>query len=46
MKRRLSTLGLTTSLAAEVGLVGVNAAFAQQDIRRPPLRRVLPWRRP
>jgi hypothetical protein len=45
MKRRLSTLGLA-SLAAEVGLVGVNAALAQQDFRRPPLRRVLPWRRP
>jgi hypothetical protein len=40
MKRRLSTLGLT-SLAAEVGLVGVNAALAQQDLRRPPLRRLV-----
>jgi hypothetical protein len=45
MKRRLNRLGLA-SLAAEVGLVGVNAALAQQDFRRPPLRRVLPWRRP
>ena len=45
LKRRLSRLGLA-SLAAEVGLVGVNAALAQQDFRRPPLRRVLPWRRP
>jgi len=45
MKRRLSRLG-AASLAAEVGLVGVNAALAQQDFRRPPLRRVLPWRRP
>jgi len=45
MKRRLNALGLA-SLAAEVGLVGVNAALAQQDFRRPPLRRILPWRRP
>jgi hypothetical protein len=45
MKRRLSTLGLA-SLAAEVSLVGVNAALAQQNFRRPPLRRVVPWRRP
>jgi len=34
MKRRLSRLG-AASLAAEVGLVGVNAALAQQDFRRP-----------
>jgi hypothetical protein len=40
MKRWRSTLGLT-SLAAEVGLVGVNAALAQQDFRRPPLRRLV-----
>jgi len=45
MKRRLNTLGLA-ALAAELSLVGVNAALAQQDFRRPPLRRALPWRRP
>jgi len=45
MKRRLNTLGLA-ALVAELGLVGVNAALAQRDFRRPPLRRVLPWRRP
>ena len=44
-KRRLNALGLV-SLAAEVGLVGVNAALSQQNFRRPPLRRALPWRRP
>jgi hypothetical protein len=38
-------LGLV-SLAAETGLVGVNAALAQQGFRRPPVRRALPWRRP
>jgi len=32
--------------ARELSLVGVNAALAQQDFRRPPLRRALPWRRP
>ena len=26
------------------GLVGVNAALAQQGFRRPPRRRALPWR--
>jgi hypothetical protein len=44
-KRRLNALGLA-SLAAEVGLVGVNAALAQQGFRRPPRRRALRWRRP
>lgn len=44
-KRRLNALGLV-SLAAEISLVGVNAALAQQGFRRPPLRRTLPWRRP
>jgi hypothetical protein len=42
-KRRLHALGLA-SLAAELGLVGVNAALAQQGFRRPPRRRVMPWR--
>ena len=44
-KRRLNVLGLV-SLAAEAGLIGVNAALNQQNFRRPPLRRALPWRRP
>jgi hypothetical protein len=44
-KRRLNRLGLV-ALAAEAGLVGVNAALGQQNFRRPPLPRVLPWRRP
>jgi hypothetical protein len=44
-KQRLNTLGLV-SLAAEVSLVGVNAALAQQGFRRPPRRRALPWLRP
>ena len=44
-KRRLNALGLV-SLAAEAGLVGVNAALGQQGFRRPPARRVLPWSRP
>jgi hypothetical protein len=41
-KRRLNVLG-RASLIAELGLVGVNAALAQQGFRRPPRRRVLPW---
>jgi hypothetical protein len=45
MKRRLNALGLV-SLAAEIGLASVNAALNQQSFRRPPRRRVLPWRRP
>jgi hypothetical protein len=44
-KRRLNVLGLV-SLAAEAGLVGVNAALNQEGFRRPPRRRALPWRRP
>jgi hypothetical protein len=43
-KRRLKALGLA-SLAAEIGLVGVNAALSQQGYRRPARRRALPWRR-
>jgi hypothetical protein len=43
-KRRLNALG-AVSLAAELGLVAVNAALAQQGYRRPPARRALPlWR--
>jgi hypothetical protein len=45
MKQRLNALGLV-SLAAELGLAGVNAALNQQSFRRPPRRRVLPRRRP
>jgi hypothetical protein len=45
MKRRLNVLG-RVSLAAELGLTGVNAALNQQSFRRPPSRRLLPWRRP
>jgi hypothetical protein len=44
LKRRLNVLG-AVSLAAEAGLVGVNAALAQEGFRRPPRRRALPWRR-
>jgi hypothetical protein len=40
-KRRLNALG-TASLAAELALVGVNAALAQRNFRRPPARRLLP----
>ena len=43
-KRRLNVLGLV-SLGAEAGLVGVNAALAQEGFRRPPRRRALPWAR-
>jgi len=43
-KRRLNALGLA-GLASEVGLVGVNAALAQEGFRRPPRRRAIPWRR-
>jgi hypothetical protein len=43
-KQRLNVLGIA-SLAAELGLVGVNAALAQEGFRRPPRRRALPWRR-
>jgi hypothetical protein len=37
-KRRLNVLG-AASLAAELALVGVNAALGQQNFRRPPARR-------
>lgn len=43
VKARLNALGLA-SLAADLALVGVNAALAQQGFRRPPRRRMLPWR--
>jgi len=42
-KARLNALG-AAALAADLALVGVNAALAQQGFRRPPRRRVLPWR--
>jgi hypothetical protein len=41
LKRRLNALG-AASLAAEVGLVAVNAALNQLNFRRPPARRLLP----
>jgi hypothetical protein len=41
-KRRLNALG-AASLAAEVGLVAVNAALNQRNYRRPPVRRLIPW---
>ena len=44
-KRRVNALG-AASLAAELSLVGVNAALNQQSFRRPPRRRALPWLRP
>jgi hypothetical protein len=40
-KKRLNALG-SISMAAEVGLVGVNAALNQQGFRRPPGRRLVP----
>ena len=43
-KRRLNVLGLV-SLGAEAGLVGVNAALGQEGFRRPPSRRLMPFRR-
>jgi hypothetical protein len=42
-KARLNALGLA-SLAADLALVAVNAALAQQGFRRPPRSRILPWR--
>jgi hypothetical protein len=39
-KQRLNALG-AASLAAELALVGVNAALGQQNFRRPPARRFL-----
>jgi hypothetical protein len=41
LKKRLNALG-AVSLAAEVGLVAVNAALNQRSFRRPPARRLLP----
>ena len=38
LKQRLNVLGAVT-MAAEVGLVAVNAALAQEGFRRPPVRR-------
>jgi hypothetical protein len=43
-KRRLNVLGIA-AIAAEAGLIGVNAALAQEGFRRPPRRRALPFRR-
>jgi hypothetical protein len=40
-KRRVSRLGSAT-LLSEVALVSVNAALAQRNFRRPPLRRLVP----
>jgi hypothetical protein len=40
-KRRVSVLG-AMSLAAEAGLVAVNAALDQRSFRRPPGRRLIP----
>ena len=40
-KRRVSALG-AVSLAAEAGLVAVNAALNQRNFRRPPGRRLIP----
>jgi hypothetical protein len=40
LKRRLNALS-TLSAAAELALVGVNAALGQANFRRPPVRRVL-----
>ncbi|MFL5854873.1 MAG: hypothetical protein ACJ76T_13045 [Solirubrobacteraceae bacterium] len=42
-KARLNALGLA-SLAADLALVGVNAALAQEGFRRPPRRRIRRWR--
>jgi hypothetical protein len=42
-KARLNALGLA-SLTADLALVAVNAALAQQGFRRPPRRRLFPWR--
>jgi len=40
LKRRLNALN-TASTAAELALVGINAALAQANFRRPPARRLL-----
>jgi hypothetical protein len=42
-KRRLNVLG-AANLAADLGLVAVNAALAQESFRRPPARRLMPRR--
>jgi hypothetical protein len=41
LKRRVNVLG-AANLLAEVALVGVNSALAQENFRRPPARRLLP----
>ncbi len=41
LKRRLNALG-AASLVAEVALVSVNSALAQENFRRPPARRLVP----
>ena len=41
-KARLNALGVVT-LVAEAGLVAVNAALAQENFRRPPARRLVPF---
>jgi hypothetical protein len=40
-KRRVNAIS-TVTIAAELGLVAVNAALAQQNFRRPPARRLVP----
>jgi hypothetical protein len=45
LKRRLNVLG-AASLAAEAGLVAVNAALGQEGFRRPPRRRAFSLTRP
>jgi hypothetical protein len=40
-KRQLNLLGLA-SLSADLGLVAVHAALAQENFRRPPMRRLRP----
>lgn len=40
MKRRVNALG-TASLLADLGLVAVDAALAQENFRRPPARRMI-----
>jgi hypothetical protein len=41
-KARLNALGIA-SIVAEAGLVAVNSALSQENFRRPPKRRLLPW---
>jgi len=40
LKRRVNALS-TANVAAELGLVGINAALGQANFRRPPARRLL-----